>query len=116
VQAESSKLQAESQVRAKRAELQLEIAQAEIDHIKNRSDAEQRIASAKATAEENKAKALSHTQIDATIAAYEALGKLGGTGTTIMMGDFSKGPPLFPKMWQGVYPFMGTPGQQKLTE
>jgi hypothetical protein len=113
VQFESQKMEAEAQVRAKRAELQLEIAQAEIDRIKNRSDTDQRIAAAKATAEENKAKALAHTQIDATIAAYDALGKLGGTGTTIMMGDFSKGPPMFPKMWQGTYPFMGPPAPPK---
>jgi hypothetical protein len=97
-------------VRSKRAELQLEIAQAEIDRVKNNADTQQRIAAAKATAEENKAKALAHTPIDATIAAYDALGKLGGTGTTIMMGDFSKAPPMFPRMWQGAYPFMGMPG------
>ncbi|MFT3842831.1 MAG: SPFH domain-containing protein [Myxococcaceae bacterium] len=106
-QFEAQKMQAESQVRAKRAELQLEIAQAEIDRIKTQSDTAQRIAAAKATAEENRAKALAHTPIDATIAAYDALGKLGGTGTTIMMGDFSKAPPMFPRMWQGAYPFMG---------
>jgi hypothetical protein len=116
VQFESQKMEAEGQVRAKRAELQLEIAQAEIDRIKNRSDTDQRIAAAKATAEENKAKALAHTQIDATIAAYEALGKLGGTGTTIMMGDFAKGPPMFPRAWQGAYPYMGGPMPHEKTE
>ncbi len=109
-QFEAKRLQAEAEVRAKRAELQLEIAQAEIDRIKTQSETQQRIAAAKATAEENRAKALSHTPIDATIAAYDALGKLGGTGTTIMMGDFSKAPPMFPRMWQGAYPFMGVPG------
>jgi hypothetical protein len=110
VQYESQKMQAESEVRAKRAELQLEIAQAEIDRIKSQSEIQQRIAAAKAIAEENKAKALAHTPIDATIAAYDALGKLGGTGTTIMMGDFSKTMPMIPKIWQTAYPFMGFPG------
>ena len=109
VQFESQKMQAEAEVRAKKAELALTVAQAEIDRIKTNSETQQRIAAAKASAEENRAKALAHTPIDATIAAYDALGKLGGTGTTIMMGDFSKAPPMFPRMWQGNYPFMGVP-------
>ncbi len=111
VQFEKEKLRLEAELRAKRAEHELAIQQAEIDRIKANGDAAVRLAAARATAEENRAKALAHTPIDATIAAYDALGKLGGTGTTILMGDFSKAPPMFPRMWQGTYPFFG-PGPQ----
>ena len=38
--------------------------------------------------------------------AYEALGQLGGTNTTIMLGDFSKVPQfLFPPGFQNLMPF-----------
>ena len=52
---------------------------------------------AKAHAEENRAATQALSPLTVQMAAYEALGKLGGSGTTIMLGDFSKAPQfLFP--------------------
>jgi regulator of protease activity HflC (stomatin/prohibitin superfamily) len=51
----------------------------------------------KAHAEENRAATQAVSPLSVQIAAYEALGKLGGTNTTIMLGDFSRAPQfLFP--------------------
>ena len=52
---------------------------------------------ARAHAEENRAQTQAVSPLTVQIAAYEALGKLGGTGTTMMLGDFSRAPQfLFP--------------------
>jgi hypothetical protein len=52
---------------------------------------------AKAHAEENRAQTQAISPLSVQMSAYEALGKLGGSGTTILLGDFSKAPQfLFP--------------------
>jgi hypothetical protein len=73
---------------------------------KAKSEAEARIILARALAEENRAKALAISPLLVQMKAYEALGQLGGNGTTVMLGDFSKLPTfLFPPGFaHGLYP------------
>ena len=62
-----------------------------------RTEAETRILLARATAEEHKAEASSTTWLTVQMHAYDALGKLGGDGTTILIGDWARLPNfLFP--------------------
>ncbi len=52
---------------------------------------------AKAHADENRAQTQAISPLSVQMKAYEALGQLGGSGTTILLGDFSKVPQfLFP--------------------
>jgi regulator of protease activity HflC (stomatin/prohibitin superfamily) len=76
----------------------LEKARAEGLLARSRAEAQSITILAKAHAEENKAHALALSPLSVELAGYEALGKLGGTGTTIMLGDWSKTPSfLFPR-------------------
>jgi regulator of protease activity HflC (stomatin/prohibitin superfamily) len=107
-QAERAKLEAEAQLLHKQNERELAEEQAHIDRVKAeteaatqviraKSQAEQEILLAKAHGEERKAQALALTPLSVMMHAYDALAKLGGQGTTIMLGDFSKVPNfLFP--------------------
>ena len=62
-----------------------------------RAEAESITILARAHADENRAQTQAISPLTVQMSAYEALGKLGGTGTTIMMGDFSRAPQfLFP--------------------
>ena len=64
-----------------------------------KGDAQSRTLLAKASAEEHRAETASITPLHVMMHAYDALGKLGGTGTTIMLGDWSKVPSfLFPRL------------------
>jgi regulator of protease activity HflC (stomatin/prohibitin superfamily) len=75
----------------------LEKAKATATIAKARAEAESMTILARAHAEENRAQTLAISPLTVQMSAYEALGKLGGTGTTIMLGDFSKAPQfLFP--------------------
>lgn len=96
IKAEQQKIASEAALHAKKAEHELAVQQAEIDKINANKEADVRIAQARAKAEENKADALARTEIDVAIHAYDALGKLGGENTTILLGDFSKVPQLIP--------------------
>jgi len=99
-----AKLQAELELIKKKNERVI----AEEDASVEKSKAEGTIAHAKAEAqsitilarahaEENRAKTQAVTALTVQLAAYEALGKLGGSGTTIMLGDYSRAPQfLFP--------------------
>ena len=68
---------------------------------------------AKAHAEENRAQTQAISALTVQMAGYEALGKLGGNGTTIMLGDFSRAPQfLFPPgLGLGNYGFGGAGGR-----
>jgi regulator of protease activity HflC (stomatin/prohibitin superfamily) len=67
--------------------------------IQAKAEAEQRTVLAKAYAEEKKAEAKSITWLEVQMHAYDALGKLGGSGTHIMLGDWSRLPNfLFPSL------------------
>ncbi len=67
--------------------------------VKAKADAQALLALAKARAEEKRAEAAVVTPMQVMMHAYDALGKLGGQNTTVMMGDFSKLPNwLFPRL------------------
>ncbi|HSQ62078.1 MAG TPA: SPFH domain-containing protein [Polyangiaceae bacterium] len=124
---DEEKFRVESQLRNKKAEKQLTIEQAQIDKMKADADAAAqvakakgdstaRLALAKADAAEAQATAANITTNEVMMHAYDALGKLGGTGTTFLLGDWSKLPNwLFPRIngFQtapfGAYPYMTLP-------
>jgi hypothetical protein len=90
----------------------LEKAKAAATVAKAHAEAEAITILAKAHAEENRASTQSISPLSVQMKAYEALGQLGGTGTTIMLGDFSKVPQfLFPPgfLGGGAFPFGGRP-------
>jgi prohibitin 2 len=105
---DEEKFRIESALRNKEAERKLTIEQAQIDKMKADADASARVAQArgqatarialaKATAEENRAAAATVGPMQVMMHAYDALGQLGGTGTTMLLGDWSKLPAwLFP--------------------
>jgi regulator of protease activity HflC (stomatin/prohibitin superfamily) len=97
LQAEHDRIEADRAVRAKQHErivaeedAKLAKAQAQASLIHARAEAEQRILLARAVAEEKKAEAQSITWLGVQMHAYDALGKLGGEGTHIFIGDWSK--------------------------
>jgi regulator of protease activity HflC (stomatin/prohibitin superfamily) len=108
--AEQDKLQAERAVREKQSErliaeedVKTAKAQAAATILHARAEAEQRVLLARATAEEKKAEAQAITWNEVQIHAYDALGKLGGEGTHILIGDWAKLPSfLFPRMGPGM--------------
>jgi regulator of protease activity HflC (stomatin/prohibitin superfamily) len=110
LQAEHDKIGAERAVREKQAEravaeedAKLARAQATAAIIHARAEAETRVLLARATAEEKRAEAQSVTWLTVQMHAYDALGKLGGEGTHIMIGDWSKLPStLFPRVGGGM--------------
>jgi regulator of protease activity HflC (stomatin/prohibitin superfamily) len=107
---EEEKARIDSALLNKRTEKKLAIEQAEIDRLKAESDAtakvatargeaDSRLALAKATTAENQAGAAAITTNQVMMHAYDALGQLGGTGSTFLFGDYSKMPNwLFPKV------------------
>jgi regulator of protease activity HflC (stomatin/prohibitin superfamily) len=104
-----------------KGELELATKEAQVERIKAeadaaakiataRGDATSRLALAKASFEEKRAEGASLTPLHVMMHAYDALGKLGGTGTLIMLGDWSKVPSfLFPKTPQFQMPYMPMP-------
>jgi regulator of protease activity HflC (stomatin/prohibitin superfamily) len=115
-EAEAARLrsQAETDDEKRRAELELlkqhntrtvaeeqvavEKAQAEASLVKAKADSEQMKILAEGQAAQNRAKALELTPLVIQQKAFEALGSLGGNGTTIYLGDWSHAPTfLFPR-------------------
>ncbi len=107
---DEEKFRIESQLRNKKMEKQLTMEQAQIDRMKAdaesstkvvqaRAEATARLALASAAAAETQAESANITTNQVMMHAYDALGKLGGTGTSFMLGDWSKLPNwLFPRM------------------
>ncbi len=105
---EQAKMEAEQALRDKQNEKVMAEAQAQIDKLKAASDAETKITHAKAEAQEITLLAKAHaaerkadsgaiTPLMVAMHAYDALGQLGGQGTQIMLGDWSRTPRfLFP--------------------
>jgi regulator of protease activity HflC (stomatin/prohibitin superfamily) len=106
--AEEAKLRGEQQLRAMDQQKKLAEAQASIDKLTAETESSARIVRAKAQAEEmrllakgqlekNRAEQTSLTPLMVQMHAYDALGQLGGNGTTVLLGDFSHVPSfLFP--------------------
>jgi regulator of protease activity HflC (stomatin/prohibitin superfamily) len=107
-EAEREKLQTEAEIRKKEKERKLAEEQAAIDKVqaeteaevgltKARAEAEEVRLMAKAHAEEKKVESVTLTPLMVMMHAYDALEKLGGSGATVMLGDFSHVPQfLFP--------------------
>ncbi len=96
----------------------LEKAKATGTIAKAKADAEAITILAKAHAEENRAATQTISPLTVQMKAYEALGQLGGTGTTIMLGDFSKVPQfLFPPGFgNGFFPNFGARANQSVSK
>lgn len=107
-EAEREKLQTEAEIRRKEKERKLAEEQAAIERVQAETEAATRVTRAKAEAQaistladakakEKKAEAAIVTPLMVQMHAYDALAKLGGSGTTIMLGDWSHVPNfLFP--------------------
>ncbi len=105
---EEAKMRTEQLERQKEADRKVAEEQAAIDKVqaeteasitvtKAKADSEARKMLAKATEAEKKAEAQTVTPLEVQMHAYDALGKLGGEGTTIYLGDWSHAPAfLFP--------------------
>jgi regulator of protease activity HflC (stomatin/prohibitin superfamily) len=121
---DEEKFKIDSELRNKQAEAKLTIEQAKIDKLKAdaasatavakaRGEAGARLELAKAEAAEQMAGAANITPLTVQMHAYDALGQLGGKGTTVMLGDWSKLPGwLFPKVpgFQSAFtPFVAWP-------
>jgi regulator of protease activity HflC (stomatin/prohibitin superfamily) len=94
--AELEKQGAEADAQTQRVRAEAEAATAV---IKAKADSQALTLMAKARAEEKRAESAVVTPMQVMMHAYDALGKLGGENTTVMMGDFSKLPNwLFPNL------------------
>ena len=108
--ADTQKQQLESALLTKQNERKLAQEQAVIDKLKAdgqataqiaaaRGEAESRLLLARASGAEKQAEGMALTPMHVMMHAYDALAHLGGSGTTIMLGDWSKIPNfLFPRV------------------
>ena len=108
--ADEEKFKISSELANEKAKKQLAIVQAQIDQLQAETDARTRVTQAKgeaaarmalaqADAAEKRATTANVTKNEVMMHAYDALGKLGGSGTTFLLGDWSKLPNwLFPRM------------------
>ncbi len=114
--ADREKLQTEAEIRQKEKEHRLAEEQAAIDKVQAETDSQTKLMRAKADAEsikllarahaeEKKAEAEHLTPLMVMMHAYDSLAQLGGDGTNIMLGDWSKVPnflfPQFPGFMNG---------------
>jgi len=115
-EAERQKLQAEAEVLKKENERRVATEQAAIDKVQAETESQVRVTKAraeaqaisllaKAHADEKRAEATTLTPLMVQLHAYDSLAKLGGTGTQIMLGDWSHVPsflfPNFPSLQLG---------------
>ena len=110
MEAEKAKAHAEALIHEKENERKVAEEQAAIDKLKAETEAESQITKARAQAEEetlmakahaaeNRAQSTALTPLSVMAKAYEALGEMGGKGTTVMLGDWSHVPNfLFPRI------------------
>lgn len=82
-------------------QIRIDKLEAEQKVIRATAQARERTLLASAKAAEMRADAAAHTAYTVQAAGYEALGKLGGRGTTIFLGDWSRAPQfLWPRQYQ----------------
>jgi regulator of protease activity HflC (stomatin/prohibitin superfamily) len=120
-EAERQKLQAEAAVRKRENDRLIATEQAAIDKVQAEAEAQVRVTKAKAEAQaesllakahadERRAEAVTLTPLMVMMHAYDALAKLGGSGTSILLGDWSRVPNfLFPQL-PGMH--LGAPSRQ----
>jgi regulator of protease activity HflC (stomatin/prohibitin superfamily) len=98
--AELALLQAKTQREVLEQQIQIDKLEAQQKVIRADAAAKERSLLATAKANENRAEAAGHNSYTVQAAGYEALGKLGGTGTTIFLGDWSRAPQfLWPRQY-----------------
>ena len=93
----------ETQKKVTQAETEMATMRAEADAktkiLKAKADAEAAVLAAKAHAEEKRSETAGITPMEVMIHAYDALGQMGGSGTTVLLGDWSHMPNfLFPRV------------------
>ena len=117
--AEKSRLESQLAIERARTQRQVVTEQLAIDKleaqqrvIRAKAQADERELLAGATAAEKRAEAASYTALTVQAAGFEALGKLGGNGTTVFLGDWSRAPQfLWPRGYTGAPPMTGPPSQ-----
>jgi regulator of protease activity HflC (stomatin/prohibitin superfamily) len=108
--AEQKRLEFETADAQKKIELQVARADAELSRMRAQAEADRKVIAAKAEAEAARQMAKAHaeerraetagvTPMEVMEHAYDALGQLGGKGTTIVLGDWAHVPSfLFPRV------------------
>ncbi len=109
-EAEATHFKAEQELATLETQKKVTKAEAEVGHLRAQAEADSKIIAAKAEAEAAKQMARAHaeerraetagvTPMEVMEHAYDALSHLGGTGTTIVLGDWAHVPSfLFPRV------------------
>jgi hypothetical protein len=104
-EAELALLHAKNQKEVLQQQIAIDRLEAEQKSIRARAVTNERTLLASAKAAEARADAAAHNAYTVQAAGYEALGKLGGHGTTIFLGDWSRAPQfLWPRQYQQGFP------------